>query len=64
MEKAGDGAGALLHPSCDFRPYFWLFTVVFMTGCYLFAGVAFLEFVASVVVAVGRSQYDAPAWPG
>jgi hypothetical protein len=53
MEKAGTGAGALLYTGRHFRPYFWPFTVVFITGSHWAAGLAFLESAASVMVAVG-----------
>ncbi|MCP2003260.1 UNVERIFIED_ORG: hypothetical protein J2Y78_001800 [Buttiauxella agrestis ATCC 33320] len=53
MEKVGDGAAALLLTCCHLGPYFWLFTLVFITGGHRTAGLAFLEFASFVVVVVG-----------
>ena len=58
MEKAGAGAAILLppgfHPGC----IFWLPALVFAGIGNRTAYLAFLEFIAPFMVAVGGSQYD------
>ncbi|MNL70571.1 hypothetical protein D3C87_1955920 [compost metagenome] len=51
----------MLSPGLHFGGYFWLPAVVFTGGSDRPVDLAFLEFTAPVVVAVGGSQHDATA---
>lgn len=48
-------------PALILGGYFWLSAVVFTGGRDGIARLAFLEFTASLLVAMGRQKYDPPA---
>ncbi|MPN44395.1 hypothetical protein SDC9_191960 [bioreactor metagenome] len=61
MEKVGAGADTLLYPGLHPKCIFWLPAVVFTGIGNRTAYLAFLEFITSLMVAVGRQKHDAAA---